>query len=206
MARVKGANSDYLFKVDEGQIVADETADPLFLELFICPYNQPSRVDERDDEKVFCTGLDAACPAEGDSPGHARILLHQEHGIELRAGAGALQIGHGGALTVTHSATAKTTLRPEAGGLTLDGGTGGLSVAGPLAARDRLRLRLEGGAEARVELAAAGLTISFGGASVRLTSEGAVELTPKTGQPLKLGAQSFTAQELLKLKTLLSQQ
>jgi hypothetical protein len=81
--RIKGVNSDYTFDVGAGQIVENKSADPLYLKIFICPNQMPSRI-EPPHHGHWCEGTDADCPAP-DQAGHALISLHQYEGIALVA-------------------------------------------------------------------------------------------------------------------------
>ncbi|EKU99372.1 hypothetical protein Lepto7375DRAFT_1399 [Leptolyngbya sp. PCC 7375] len=96
MVRIKGANSDYKFDVNTGQIEGPKPADnpvfdqPVYLKIFICPYDMPSRVEKPLDEQEgnWCEGTDNQCPHAGDSPGHAVVSLHQDNGIRLETNNG----------------------------------------------------------------------------------------------------------------------
>ncbi|NEO75990.1 hypothetical protein [Moorena sp. SIO4G3] len=84
MVRIKGANSDYQFK--DGSIQEVKGDHPVYLKIFLCPYDMPSPIEE-PDENGWCEGTDEQCPhgkKNGEkSPGHALICLHQEDGISL---------------------------------------------------------------------------------------------------------------------------
>lgn len=83
MVRLKGANSDYEYSSQTDGIV-DKTKDKpeLFLQIFICPYDMPSRIEKPHNGK-WCIGTDQNCPHEGNKSGHALINLHQKEGISL---------------------------------------------------------------------------------------------------------------------------
>jgi hypothetical protein len=86
MVRIKGANSDYVYTGDsQVPIKEDKNANPLYMKIFICPYDMPSRI-EKNDGKI-CEGTDEDCPHGKDngkdSSGHAMICLDQEKGISL---------------------------------------------------------------------------------------------------------------------------
>ncbi|NEO58973.1 MAG: hypothetical protein F6J98_00500 [Moorea sp. SIO4G2] len=84
MVRIKGANSDYKFL--NGSIQDLKGDHPVYLKIFVCPYDMPSPIEE-PDENGWCEGTDEQCPhgkKNGEkSPGHALICLHQEDGISL---------------------------------------------------------------------------------------------------------------------------
>jgi hypothetical protein len=86
MVRLKGANSDYEYSVKTNGII-DKTKeekgkpDPLYLQIFICPYDMPSQVEPNDGK--FCQGTDKTCPNKDKRSGHAAISLHQKDGISL---------------------------------------------------------------------------------------------------------------------------
>ena len=71
-----GRINDYRY---DGRGVVEEITDPLYMKLFICPYNQPSSLQAA----TACEGTDDSCPAASPALGHAMIRLHQEEGIEL---------------------------------------------------------------------------------------------------------------------------
>ena len=82
MVRIKGANSDYEYVGDPQQpIKEDKNAAPLYMELFICPNDMPSRVEQHQGED-YCQGTDAQCPSQ-EQHGHAKIRLDQQQGIIL---------------------------------------------------------------------------------------------------------------------------
>ncbi len=82
MVRIKGPNSDYEYVVGDPQksIKEDKKADPLYMELFICPNDMPSRVEPNDGN--YCQGTDETCPSH-EKNGHAKIRLDQQQGIIL---------------------------------------------------------------------------------------------------------------------------
>jgi len=83
MVRLKGANSDYEYSSQTDGIVDKTTERPeLFLQIFICPYDMPSRIEKPHNGK-WCIGTDQNCPHEGNKSGHALINLHQKEGISL---------------------------------------------------------------------------------------------------------------------------
>ena len=85
MVRIKGSNSDYTYVGDpvEAPIQENKDVSPLFMEIFVCPNDMPSRV-EAPHENGWCDGTDAGCPG-GDRTGHAKIRLEQGKGIILSA-------------------------------------------------------------------------------------------------------------------------
>lgn len=85
MVRIKGANSDYTYVGEpaEAPIQENKNASPLFMEIFVCPNDMPSRV-EAPHEHGWCDGTDAGCPG-GDRTGHAKVRLEQGKGIILSA-------------------------------------------------------------------------------------------------------------------------
>ncbi len=51
MVRIKGANSDYKYVGDPEQpIKEDKSADPLYMEIFLCPNDQPSKIEQHEGE------------------------------------------------------------------------------------------------------------------------------------------------------------
>ncbi|MEM7713195.1 MAG: hypothetical protein AAF349_06375 [Cyanobacteria bacterium P01_A01_bin.68] len=82
MVRIKGANSDYKYVADNPQqpIQEDKKASPLYMELFICPNDMPSKVEPNDGH--YCQGTDENCPSQ-ENNGHAKIRLDQKQGIIL---------------------------------------------------------------------------------------------------------------------------
>jgi hypothetical protein len=131
---------------------------PLFLKIYLCPYGQPSTVDQVPDAQTpHCAGVNATCPADVDPrEGHAMVLLHQTEGIKLVAGTdNVLAVDQAGTITlaptrqaevqapllVTGETTVASTLT-VAQQATLQAGlsvaeqstlNAGLSVAGPTA-------------------------------------------------------------------------
>lgn len=83
MVRIKGANSDYIFDVDKGQIIEQTGEHPVYLKIFLCPHDMPSHVEAPYESTAgnWCQGIDAACPHPGKKDGHALISLHQTDGI-----------------------------------------------------------------------------------------------------------------------------
>ncbi|MEM1167566.1 MAG: hypothetical protein AAGJ08_00350 [Cyanobacteria bacterium P01_H01_bin.35] len=82
MVRIKGANSDYKYVGNaEEPIKEDKSADPLYMEIFICPNDQPSKIEQHEGES-YCQGTDKDCPSQ-EKTGHAKIRLDQEQGIIL---------------------------------------------------------------------------------------------------------------------------
>ncbi|HEY9858156.1 MAG TPA: hypothetical protein V6D16_01535 [Candidatus Obscuribacterales bacterium] len=90
MVRIKGENSDYKYVAATGQIhEVQPTPEQLYLQLFICPYDHPSRVEAHEAETDCCVGTDSDCPHNQSSEtvtGHALIRLDEKTGISLVAG------------------------------------------------------------------------------------------------------------------------
>lgn len=89
MTRIKGANSDYKYSLKDRKIIeVSPKPDPLYLKIFICPYDQPGSIDEREKEDC-CQGSDSHCPSveqkKGKGEGHALVELHQKEGVKLIA-------------------------------------------------------------------------------------------------------------------------
>jgi hypothetical protein len=130
----------------------------LFLKIYLCPYGQPSTVDQvPDNQTPHCAGVNATCPADADPrKGHAMVLLHQTEGIKLVAGTdNVLTVDQAGIITLAPTqqaevqapltVTGETTLAKTltvAQQVTLQAGISvaeqstlhaGLSVAGPTA-------------------------------------------------------------------------
>ncbi len=83
MGRINGTNSDYRF---DGQGIVEDLGDPLYMKIFICPYNKPSSLQDLDGESQACEGTDDNCPQSNDpqnATGHAMIKLHSAEGIQL---------------------------------------------------------------------------------------------------------------------------
>lgn len=80
MGRINGANSDYRFN---GQGVVEDITDPLFMKIFICPYDKPNSLQDLNGEPHACEGTDQDCPETGTKTGHAMIQLHKVDGIKL---------------------------------------------------------------------------------------------------------------------------
>ena len=83
MVRIKGANSDYQYDAGDPQqpIKEDKSADPLYMEIFICPNDQPSKIEKHEGDK-YCKGTDKHCPSP-EKKGHAKVRLDQKEGIVL---------------------------------------------------------------------------------------------------------------------------
>lgn len=82
MVRIKGANSDYIFDANSGQIQEQSKDQPVYLKIYICPNDMPSQVEPPHNGQ-WCQGIDATCPHPDKKPGHALISLHQTEGIAL---------------------------------------------------------------------------------------------------------------------------
>jgi hypothetical protein len=79
--RIKGANSDYKY-VKGGQLpIVEEKGNDLYLGVFLCPGEAPSRVEENDGPGTYCEGTTVSCPKK--TPGHARIHLDKVKGASL---------------------------------------------------------------------------------------------------------------------------
>lgn len=85
MVRIKGANSDYVYTGNPEQpIQENKDADPLYLKIFICPNDMPSRV-EKPHTNGWCEGTDQDCPDQSShkKSGHAMICLDEKEGISF---------------------------------------------------------------------------------------------------------------------------
>ncbi|MEG3839837.1 hypothetical protein [Microcoleus sp. herbarium14] len=85
MVRIKGANSDYVYTGNPEQPIEEKKdADPLYLKIFICPNDMPSRI-EKPHANGWCEGTDGTCPDDKPSKksGHAMICLDEKDGISL---------------------------------------------------------------------------------------------------------------------------
>ena len=80
--RIKGENSDYQFSDGKAVIEENLAASPLYLKLFICPDQMPSKTEALDGKPGRCTGHAAACPGPRKT-GHALVHLNQTTGLEL---------------------------------------------------------------------------------------------------------------------------
>ena len=90
MARINGANSDFELKQDGSIQEVKPLPNPLDLNMFICPYDQPNKLQEpsKVENKPYCTGIDTDCPEVSPNNGHALVNLNQTNGITLRTDKG----------------------------------------------------------------------------------------------------------------------
>lgn len=128
MARINGANSDFVYA--NGSVVELEPKpNPLFMKIFICPYDQPSALQEEDEDNT-CDGTDDGCPESGTTAGHAMIQLHQANGIELVTDSGnTIVIDQVGNIRLENPQGAKIVLGND-GNITIDAPT--VTISGNL--------------------------------------------------------------------------
>ena len=82
--RIKGANSDYKWvkpATETDSPIQEERGDELYLQVFVCPDGQPSRVEKNEGQ--YCQGTDATCPSK--AKGHALVHLNKKDGVSLVA-------------------------------------------------------------------------------------------------------------------------
>lgn len=131
--RVKGANSDY--KNVNGavkEVDAQEKASHLFLEVFVCPGEQPSRVEPNNG--TFCDGLTTTCPTK--TPGHARLYLSREEGASLKTDKAGIAADQAGAIRLD----AATTFTVQVGGASIVVTGQGITVNGNLSVNGSLNV------------------------------------------------------------------
>lgn len=183
MVRIKGANSDYVYVGDPAQPIEErKDADPLYLKIFICPYDMPSSVEPNDG--AVCEGTDADCPHGAssshakDSPGHALISLHQYEGIKLVADQGNQLVvdNQSGHIRLAPTAQGQVQVQGQLVVQTADGealltvSPQGIAVQGPIT--------LNQGA-LTIQAAADGIHVQAdNGAEIQMTAQGDIELTP----------------------------
>lgn len=163
MVRIKGANSDYTYVGEprDAPIQENKAVSPLFMEIFVCPNDMPSRVEAPHNGK-WCEGTDQTCPHDGTGKktGHAKIRLEQNKGIILSSkDKNALQV----------SDQAVTTTVP-------------LQVQQSLT----VTIKIPGKQDVRLEVSPSGIAMqAAGGATVKLTDKG-IELSPGPGGTVKM--------------------
>jgi hypothetical protein len=165
MVRIKGANSDYVYTGNSKEPIKEEkNADPLYLKIFICPNDMPSRIEEPHGGK-WCEGTDKDCPKERDKKsGHAMICLHQTEGISL--------VTPNTVKTKSHSFTVES----ESGNEVLKVSEERFSIA----------LKPQAGKEVRLEISNTGISMKFGEAEVSITPSGDIELSPQDRREVKI--------------------
>ena len=160
MGRINGENSDY--KLVDGQIQPVDPFQTLELRLFICPYNQPNKLEPLDDALGRCTGIVSVCPHVSQKNGHALIHLHQNEGISLVTdNNNQLRLDQNGNIQ----------LNPAAGGEVQIKGKLKLTIGGN---------NLEVGYNNEVMLQSAS------GAQVILKQDGSIDITPKSDSTINL--------------------
>jgi len=155
MVRIKGANSDYVYTGDSTEpIKEDKNADPLYLKIFICPNDMPSRV-EKPHQDQWCEGTDETCPSP-EKKGHAMICLHQQDGISLVT---PNTVKAKGAFAV-ESNSGKEVLRVSENHLSF-------------------RLKPNKNQEISLKISEEEVSMQLGGANISITQAGDIELSPQ---------------------------
>ena len=81
MARINGENSDYA--MIDGQIgEVSPQPNPLYLKLFICPHDQPNKLQSLDGASSHCLGTNGACP-NSEAEILVDILKEPEYNVDL---------------------------------------------------------------------------------------------------------------------------
>ncbi|MEW6491443.1 MAG: hypothetical protein AB1589_02670 [Cyanobacteriota bacterium] len=193
MVRIKGANSDYAYSLKTGQIEEQKGNHPVYLKIFVCPYDEPSRV-EQNDGKV-CEGTDKDCPHEGDKQGHALISLHETEGISLVS-------------QKSIKAQGNFAVEPQKGKQILNVSEKEITVKAPLNLNDALVvkppenqkivlevatntslvIKAKGGNNVSVKISDAGISLQVGDkAKIQIGSQGDIELsTPNNSGTVKV--------------------
>jgi hypothetical protein len=164
MVRIKGANSDYQFSTKSQQIVeVQPKPSPVYLQIFVCPYDMPSRIEPPQDGK-WCEGTDSACPHQGQKSGHAMLRLHQKEGVSLIADRNSqLILDQEGSIH----------LSPAAPGVIEANGT--------------LVLRQPGSKDVSLKVSSQGFELQAAdGAVIRLDRDGNLELSPAPGKTVNI--------------------
>jgi len=196
MVRIKGANSDYVYTGNPQELIKEQKdADPLYLKIFICPYDMPSRVEPNHGD--VCEGTDEACPQGENSAGHALICLHEKEGISLVTNN---QIEAKGTFVVKPE-KGKELLKVGQEGITVQGAidiNGALSVNHYESARGKklvldvsentsLVIKTKGGQDVLVEFSAQGISMQVtNGSKVEITPQGDIELSPSNAGKVKI--------------------
>lgn len=161
MGRINGENSDY--ELVDGQIQQVDPFQTLELRLFICPYDQPNKLEPLNGASGRCTGIKSACPHVPEKNGHALVHLHQNEGVSLIA-------DNNNELKVDQSGNIQ--LNPVAGGE--------VQIKGKLRLTIGSNTLLEVGDNNEVVLQ------SPSGAQVKLQQNGSIDVTPKSGSTINL--------------------
>ncbi|HEY9734631.1 MAG TPA: hypothetical protein V6D06_00060 [Trichocoleus sp.] len=176
MVRIKGENSDYRYSPAQTSIEeVKPPPDQLYLNLFLCPYDHPSRVEPHAEGTPCCLGTDHQCPeAQGHhpAPGHALIRLDQKTGISLVS-------DHQNQINLSQDGTIQLCPPP----------TGQVEI------HNALVLLHPDGQTTHLEMTPQGLLIHGpGGSQIRLDTHGNLELTPGSGTVKVNGNLSVTGQ------------
>jgi|SRR5919202_3874489 phage gp45-like len=164
LGRIKGANSDYKYFENKGIIAEDPEASSAYLQIFICPYREPSRVEQHQGQGTWCEGRDETCPHRKTveapaAPGHALIYLHQEEGIKL--------VGDNGNQIAIDNKTGSIQLHPSA--------KGQAEVSGTFVVKQKNDNVL-------LEISDKEVLIQLGGAKIRISPTGDIELSTPNQQ------------------------
>ena len=167
MVRIKGENSDYKYNLETGNIhEVQPQPEHLYLQIFLCPYDHPSSVEEHQGEETCCQGTDHQCPEQehGSSDGHALIRLDQKQGISL------VTDNHNQILV---NQTGKIQLSPSSGGQ--------VEVNGALVVQQK------DGQNVMLEISDSGVFIqAVGGAKIHLDHQGNIDLFPAPGGKVRV--------------------
>ena len=168
MGRINGTNSDYVYDsaLPEPSIKEVYPASPVAVEmsLFICPYNEDSRIQA---DSNFCVGDNHVCPNHSSpvsNTGHALVQLHQNQGIRLQTDYKAsLQLDQSGNI---HLQPTQTTANPQSGKITFKKTSSN-------------RIIMEATTSELIIQTSSGASISF-------KSNGDIELKPKSGRKVEV--------------------
>jgi hypothetical protein len=196
MVRIKGANSDYVYTGNpEALIQEQKDADPLYLKIFICPYDMPSRVEPNQGE--VCEGTDAECPHGENSDGHALICLHEKEGISLVTNN---QIAAKGSFVVKPE-NSQELLKVEPEGTTIQGVldfNGGLRLSHEeseqgkaiileVADNTSLMIKTQTGEDVVLEISDKSISMQMSnGAKIHINERGDIELSPSQQGKVKI--------------------
>jgi hypothetical protein len=196
MVRIKGTNSDYVYTGNPQELIKEQKdADPLYLKIFICPYDMPSRVEPNNGE--VCEGTDEECPQGENSAGHALICLHEKEGISLVTNN---QIEAKGTFVVKPE-KGKELLKVGQEGITVQGAidmNGALSVNHHESPRGKelvlevsentsLVIKTKGGKDVLFEFSAQGISMQVtNGSKIEINSQGDIELSPSNTGKVKI--------------------
>jgi hypothetical protein len=169
--RIKGVNSEYERNADNEVVPVTPPPGKLFLKIFICPYNQPSRMEAPSGTPV-CEGTDTQCPEfghpdpEDPNPGHAMIHLDEGDGIKLVTdGGNQIQLNQGGNILL--SPTAAGSVRVN----------GAFVISGNVEANGAFVIKNSSGSQVVVDVSENTISLqTTTGAKILLKADGNIEL------------------------------